>query len=178
MLKTMLDALDVSVKQTVYLRFDEVFRALWAANGDHVSRIHAGTGALEFKSKMTSLVVFFFDLYIFLVSCLPLSALESGLSGGTPRAFLLFSSARMDLKLSVLIAVVLDLLLTPEIFVFQFKDGAKSVTRTIQNNLMDSSKQEAIDRFLSSTGLDPDLQDQASNLLPPSLLGGGSHCQR
>ena len=52
-------------------------------------------------------------------------------------------------------------------------DGARSVSRTIQNNLLDSSKQEAIDVILLGSSMNSELADRARLLLPPSMLYGG-----
>lgn len=46
----MLVALELSDKFNS--RFLDTYRQLWVANGDHVSRMYAGTGALEFRSKV------------------------------------------------------------------------------------------------------------------------------
>ena len=51
-------------------------------------------------------------------------------------------------------------------------DGARSVSRTIQNNLLDSSKQEAIDAVLLGGSLNSELAERARLLLPPSWLYG------
>uniref|UniRef100_T1ITZ6 phosphoinositide 5-phosphatase n=1 Tax=Strigamia maritima TaxID=126957 RepID=T1ITZ6_STRMM len=88
-------------------RFEELFRQLWVINGDEISKIYAGTGALEGKSKL--------------------------------------------------------------------RDGARSVGRTIQNNLLDSSKQEAIDILLLGSILNSELADRARTLLPTYLLHAPSN---
>lgn len=49
-------------------------------------------------------------------------------------------------------------------------DGARSAARTIQNNLLDSSKQEAIDILLVGSTLSSELADRARILLPTNLL--------
>lgn len=51
-------------------------------------------------------------------------------------------------------------------------DGARSAARTIQNNLLDNSKQEAIDVLLLGSTLNSELADRARILLPPNLLHG------
>uniref|UniRef100_A0A452V1L4 Synaptojanin-1 n=1 Tax=Ursus maritimus TaxID=29073 RepID=A0A452V1L4_URSMA len=76
--------------------------SMWSVNGDSISKIYAGTGALEGKAKL--------------------------------------------------------------------KDGARSVTRTIQNNFFDSSKQEAIDVLLLGNTLNSDLADKARALLTTGSL--------
>lgn len=49
-------------------------------------------------------------------------------------------------------------------------DGARSAARTIQNNLLDSSKQEAIDVLLVGSTLSSELADRARILLPTNML--------
>jgi len=48
---------------------------------------------------------------------------------------------------------------------FQAKDAAMSASRTIQNNFLDSSKQEAIDLMLLGSGMRTHLGDKALTLL-------------
>lgn len=47
-----LTALGLDDKPQVISRFEEVFRNMWVQNGDQISRIYAGTGALEGKNKV------------------------------------------------------------------------------------------------------------------------------
>jgi hypothetical protein len=47
----------------------------------------------------------------------------------------------------------------------QAKDAATSATRTIQNNFLDSNKQDAIDLLLFGSGRRTDLRDKALTLL-------------
>ncbi|XP_028732960.1 synaptojanin-1 isoform X7 [Peromyscus leucopus] len=105
MLTKQLDALGLAEKPQLVTRFQEVFRSMWSVNGDSISKIYAGTGALEGKAKAGKL-----------------------------------------------------------------KDGARSVTRTIQNNFFDSSKQEAIDVLLLGNTLNSDLADKARALLTTGSL--------
>ncbi|NXE69856.1 SYNJ1 protein, partial [Calcarius ornatus] len=107
MLSKQLEVLGLAEKPQLVTRFQEVFRSMWSVNGDSVSKIYAGTGALEGKAKAGKL-----------------------------------------------------------------KDGARSVTRTIQNNFFDSSKQEAIDVLLLGNTLNSDLADKARALLTTSSLRG------
>ncbi|XP_072901173.1 synaptojanin-1 isoform X2 [Hemitrygon akajei] len=102
MLHKQLEILGLAEKQQMITRFQEVFRSMWSMCGDSISKIYAGTGALEGKAK--------------------------------------------------------------------FKDGARSVTRTIQNNFFDSSKQEAIDILLLGNTLNSDLADKARALLTTGSL--------
>uniref|UniRef100_A0A665UZ38 Synaptojanin-1 n=1 Tax=Echeneis naucrates TaxID=173247 RepID=A0A665UZ38_ECHNA len=105
MLPKQLEQMGLTEKPQLVARFQEVFRTMWSANGDSVSKIYAGTGALDGKAK-----------------------------GG------------------------------------KLKDGARSVTRTIQNNFFDSSKQEAIDILRLGSTLNSDLADKARALLTTSSL--------
>nr|XP_060496383.1 synaptojanin-1 isoform X8 [Panthera onca] len=106
MLAKQLEALGLAEKPQLVTRFLEVFRSMWSVNGDSISKIYAGTGALEGKAKL--------------------------------------------------------------------KDGARSVTRTIQNNFFDSSKQEAIDVLLLGNTLNSDLADKARALLTTGSLRASS----
>lgn len=83
-------------------RFEEVFKNMWVNNGNEVSRIYAGTGAIQGGSKLM--------------------------------------------------------------------DGTRSVARTIQNNLLDNTKQEAIDILLLGSTLSSELADRARILLPQNML--------
>ncbi|KAL2094298.1 hypothetical protein ACEWY4_009017 [Coilia grayii] len=102
MLPKQLEDMGLTEKPQLVARFQEVFRTMWSVNGDSVSKIYAGTGALDGKAKL--------------------------------------------------------------------KDGARSVTRTIQNNFFDSSKQEAIDILRLGSTLNSDLADKARALLTTSSL--------
>src|SRR5699024_9888895 len=55
-------------------------------------------------------------------------------------------------------------------FPFQLRDGTLSVARTIQNNLLDNSKQEAIDILLTGKPLNNEYGDKARSLLPLQYL--------
>lgn len=102
MLPKQLEEMGLTEKPQLVARFQEVFRTMWSQNGDSVSKIYAGTGALDGKAKL--------------------------------------------------------------------KDGARSVSRTIQNNFFDSSKQEAIDILRLGSTLNSDLADKARALLTTSSL--------
>lgn len=63
MLTKQLEVLGLAEKPQLVTRFQEVFRSMWSVNGDSVSKIYAGTGALEGKAKVkyifsNALVVF------------------------------------------------------------------------------------------------------------------------
>lgn len=96
-----LEMLDLIEKQQSVARFEEVFKQMWVDNGNEVSKIYAGTGAIQGGSK--------------------------------------------------------------------FMDGARSAARTIQNNLLDTSKQEAIDILLLGKALTSNLADRARTLLAGNL---------
>ncbi len=51
-------------------------------------------------------------------------------------------------------------------------DGARSAARTIQNNLLDSTKQEAIDVLLFGSSFNSNLADKARVFLPPNYING------
>ena len=51
-------------------------------------------------------------------------------------------------------------------------DGARSVSRTIQNNLLDKDKQEAYDLLLLGTGWHSDLADRTRLYLPINYWNG------
>ncbi|BES93669.1 phosphoinositide 5-phosphatase [Nesidiocoris tenuis] len=97
-----LEMLDLLEKQQSIARFEEVFKQMWVDNGNEVSKIYAGTGAIQGGSK--------------------------------------------------------------------FMDGARSAARTIQNNLLDTSKQEAIDVILLGKALNSNLADRARTLLEPPIV--------
>ncbi|XP_060515948.1 synaptojanin-1 [Cylas formicarius] len=99
----------VDKKQTIS-RFEEVFKQMWVNNGNEISKIYAGTGAIQGGSKIM--------------------------------------------------------------------DGARSAARTIQNNLLDNSKQEAIDILLVGSTLSSELADRARNLLPYNTLHAPPHVLR
>ncbi|GAB6030737.1 hypothetical protein CHUAL_007588 [Chamberlinius hualienensis] len=101
MLSKQLQVLGVCDKSHI-MKFEEAYRQMWVTNGDQISKIYAGTGALEGKSKLM--------------------------------------------------------------------DGARSVGRTIQNNLLDNSKQEAIDMLLIGSTLSDEFLGRARVLLPQHIL--------
>lgn len=102
MLNLQIEALKLGEKKQNLTRFEEIFRQMWLNNGNEVSKIYAGTGAIQGGSKLM--------------------------------------------------------------------DGARSAARTIQNNLLDNSKQEAIDVLLLGSTLNSELADRARILLPPNML--------
>uniref|UniRef100_A0A8D8SPY4 phosphoinositide 5-phosphatase n=1 Tax=Cacopsylla melanoneura TaxID=428564 RepID=A0A8D8SPY4_9HEMI len=116
-------------KAQIISRFEEVFRQMWVNNGNEVSKIYAGTGAIQGGSKVG-------DHLLLLES----GSIQSSVS----------SKARGSFR--------------------TFIDGARSAARTIQNNLLDNSKQEAIDIFLLGSALNSELADRARVLLTPALL--------
>ncbi|XP_023247557.1 synaptojanin-1 isoform X2 [Copidosoma floridanum] len=101
-LKKQLISLRLSEKPQITSRFEEVFRQMWVNNGNEISKIYAGTGAIQGNSKII--------------------------------------------------------------------DGARSAARTIQNNLLDSSKQEAIDILLFGSALNSEISDLSRLLLYPNIF--------
>ncbi|GLV43240.1 Synaptojanin [Carabus blaptoides fortunei] len=95
-------SLHLTEKKQIISRFEEVFRQMWINNGNEISKMYAGTGAIQGGSKLM--------------------------------------------------------------------DGARSAARTIQNNLLDNSKQEAIDVLLMGSTLSSELADRARILLPYNML--------
>ncbi|XP_055376290.1 synaptojanin-1 [Condylostylus longicornis] len=101
-LKDQIIALGLADKKQSISRFEEIFTQMWINNGNEISKIYAGTGAIQGGSKIM--------------------------------------------------------------------DGARSAARTIQNNLLDSSKQEAIDILLVGSTLSSEPADIARTLLPLNML--------
>lgn len=52
-LKQQLSAIGISDQPQIISRFNEVFKQMWIQNGDQVSKMYAGTCALEGKSKVS-----------------------------------------------------------------------------------------------------------------------------
>ncbi|XP_055916374.1 synaptojanin-1 [Eupeodes corollae] len=102
MLNIQIESMKLGEKKQNVSRFEEIFRQMWVNNGNEVSKIYAGTGAIQGGSKLI--------------------------------------------------------------------DGARSAARTIQNNLLDNSKQEAIDVLLLGSTLSSELADRARILLPSNML--------
>ena len=98
--------LNLTDKPNIVSRFEELFKQMWINNGNELSKMYAGTGAI-------------------------------GGAGGS-----------------------------------KFMDGARSAARTIQNNLLDSTKQEAIDVLLYGSSFNSDLADRARMLLPANYING------
>ena len=51
-----LECLGLASKPQMVGRFEEVYRQIWQHNGDHISRIYAGTGALGGGRSKVSLL--------------------------------------------------------------------------------------------------------------------------
>ncbi|CAL1535444.1 unnamed protein product, partial [Lymnaea stagnalis] len=103
MLVKQLEALGLAAKPQMVGRFEEVYKQIWVHNGDHISRIYTGTGAL---------------------------------GGGRSK----------------------------------YSDASRTASRTIQNNFLDGSKQEAIDVLLMGSSLHGALADRARALLGSRYL--------
>lgn len=117
-------------------RFQEVYKQMWVNNGDHVSRIYAGTGAI----------------------------------GGGRSKVLIWNRFSNNSSSDKAIVVTL-------IYFFshlQASDAARSASRTIQNNFLDISKQEAMLVLLLGSNLKNDVADKARALLTNSFLYGWS----
>ena len=98
--------LNLTDKPNIVSRFEELFKQMWINNGNELSKMYAGTGAI-------------------------------GGAGGN-----------------------------------KLMDGARSAARTIQNNLLDNTKQEAIDVLLFGSSFNSDLADRARMLLPSNYING------
>jgi hypothetical protein len=116
-------------------RFQEVYKQMWVNNGDHVSRIYAGTGAIGGgRSKVHIRNRFSNDSFLF------------------------------DKAIVVSLIYFFSHL--------QASDAARSASRTIQNNFLDISKQEAMLVLLLGSNLKNDFADKARALLTNSFLYG------
>jgi len=102
MLQRIVQSIERIDTEKVLLRLQDVYDNLWVQNGDQISKIYTGTGALEGKSIL--------------------------------------------------------------------KDGTLSVARTIQNNLLDGTKQESIDILILGRTLSRDYSYRAASLLPHYFL--------
>ena len=47
-----IQCLGFDAKPSLVSRFQEAFRQMWQQNGDHISRIYVGTGALDGKARV------------------------------------------------------------------------------------------------------------------------------
>ena len=52
MLSQQVECLGLSNNQAMLTRFQEAFRTMWTQNGDHISRMYLGTGALDGKARV------------------------------------------------------------------------------------------------------------------------------
>ena len=52
-LPNQMELLKLSVKPTIVARFKQIYQRLWVQNGDNISRLYAGTKALDGKSKVS-----------------------------------------------------------------------------------------------------------------------------
>jgi hypothetical protein len=60
------------------------------------------------------------------------------------------------------------------ISILQFIDGARSAARTIQNNLLDSSKQEAINAIVAGGAIKTAMANLTTLYLPRNFVNGES----
>ena len=65
-----LAALDLMDKQQIVSRFEEVYKQMWVNNGNEVSKIYAGTGAIQGGSKVSLVFSFFLTTVFMQVSIL------------------------------------------------------------------------------------------------------------
>ena len=111
-------------KQNIFARFEETYKDLWTQNGNSCSMIYAGTGAIEGKSKVPS---YMFILWKICVGqnrfCFDRSYFDVFHAGYRRNHGYLKNNN------------------------FQLRDASRSVARTIQNNLMDGTKQE-VNKFV------------------------------
>ncbi|XP_033108886.1 synaptojanin-1-like [Anneissia japonica] len=226
MLQKQMESLDMSSKAQYQSRLEEVYKTMWSLNGDHVSKIYAGTGALEgrttagklrdgARSVTRTIQNNFFDgskqeaIDILLLGNSLVGKLADKAGNILPREYLHSSpstlhamcerehqfSKQTPLRVSVgtwnvnggrhfrSVAYkhqsMTDWLLDNHIimqkkfpgqYAGKLRDGARSVTRTIQNNFFDGSKQEAIDILLLGNSLVGKLADKAGNILPREYL--------
>ena len=149
MLMEQLAGLGLPDKQAVLTRFKQMLTSSWFRNGDSLSRIYSGTGALKFesKSKVSSR-----GLLVGVVLCL------------LPSLYFLSSL----LPYPSLLPPSLSPLCLPS--PPQLKDGARSVQRTIRSNFMDSNKQEAIDMLLLGNAYSGELGLQCKAFLSKAEL--------
>lgn len=54
-----LEALEPQTKPQTWARFEEVFRAMWVNNGNEISKIYAGTGAIQVMVSVICLLTVF-----------------------------------------------------------------------------------------------------------------------
>ena len=130
--------LNLTDKPNIVSRFNEMFRTMWVNNGNELSKMYAGTGAL-------------------------------GNSGSKVISKLRIGQWKCSIKLMIIKRVQIKIL---SAFIIQLMDGARSAARTIQNNLLDSTKQEAIDVLLFGSSLNSDLANRARALLPQNYING------
>ena len=121
MLPLMLARMKLDEKENIVSRFEDGFRQMWINNGNALSKLYAGTGALSQVRHSGCDNVY--NVY--------------NPQGGS-----------------------------------KLLDGARSVSRTIQNNLLDKDKQEAYDLLLLGTGWHSDLADRTRLYLPINYWNG------
>ena len=122
MLPLMLARMKLDEKENIVSRFEDGFKQMWVNNGNALSKLYAGTGALSQVRQQGG--------------CQAEDNI-SNLQGGS-----------------------------------KLLDGARSVSRTIQNNLLDKDKQEAYDLLLLGTGWHSDLADRTRLYLPINYWNG------
>lgn len=88
-----LECLGLASKPQMVGRFEEVYRQIWQHNGDHISRIYAGTGALGGGRSKVSLVTCWLAclLVCLLVCCLSVGWFASLIVYGNEIVFFWFA---------------------------------------------------------------------------------------
>lgn len=64
MLAKQLQAMQLIDKKQTISRFEEVFKQMWINNGNEISKIYAGTGAIQGGSKV---LIFYSSVFIYLL---------------------------------------------------------------------------------------------------------------
>lgn len=125
-------------------RFVESFKAMWSLNGHSLSKMFTGSRALEGKAKV----------------------------GPGPRGW--WAGRRVGAHAGPSHGCLFVCLLSGRWQVGKLKDGARSVSRTIQSNFFDGVKQEAIKLLLVGDVYSEESADKGRMLLDnPALLGEG-----
>ena len=123
-----LQDLGLNDKPNIVSRFHELFKQMWLSNGNELSKMYAGTGALGASSKVITIYIY--------------------------------------------ICFTCNSILIKKNYHSQLIDGARSAARTIQNNLLDATKQESIDVLLFGSSFNSNLADRARVLLPSNYING------
>lgn len=91
MLPKQLEQMGLTEKPQLVARFQEVFRTMWSANGDSVSKIYAGTGALDGKAKVHNMDMLSTPKSLQLRAFIDANALSNSFSQTFPPLLTLFN---------------------------------------------------------------------------------------